>query len=490
MTTFKDLGLSADILKALGDAGYTNPTPIQAEVIPAMGSGRNVLGTAQTGTGKTASFVLPLLNALAKTPSRPQPKTCGALILVPTRELAVQIVDNIKIYSRHMKASTTMVIGGVSANPQIQQMKKGVDILVATPGRLEDLQSSGDIRLDATTTVILDEADQMLDFGFVPAIRRILKKLTQRRQTVLLSATMPTEIRKLANQFVKNPVEIAVAPVSKPIERIDQNVVHLPKADKKRALLSLLGDENMDRAIIFSRTKHGASKLSQYLEKAGLKSAAIHGNKSQNARQNTINGFKKGDLNILVATDIAARGIDIDGISHVFNFDLPDVPEVYVHRIGRTARAGKSGIAYTLCDPAEKDLLKRIERLTGVTLAPARVELADLPARSEPSGSEPSRNANGEQSEGENKPKRRRSRGRKRNSRGGQAPRPEGANSNAAKPADRKPRRNRKPKSENRQSGEKRHAGEKRPGMEGDSAGLSRMLNNANKKRQPKRASA
>ncbi|RED52155.1 DEAD/DEAH box helicase [Aestuariispira insulae] len=497
MTTFKDLGLNADILRALNEAGYENPTPIQAEVVPPMSQGRNILGTAQTGTGKTASFVLPLLQQIANGAARPSAKACGTLILVPTRELAVQIVDNIKIYSRHMKASVAMVIGGVSANPQIQQMKKGVDILVATPGRLEDLQSSGDIRLDETRCVVLDEADQMLDFGFVPAIRRILKKLPQRRQTVLLSATMPEEIRKLANQFVKNPVEIAVAPVSKPIERIDQKVIHLPKADKKRALLSLLGDDDLERAIVFSRTKHGASKLSQFLEKAGLKSAAIHGNKSQNARQNTINGFRDGKLNILVATDIAARGIDIDDVSHVVNFDLPDVPEVYVHRIGRTARAGKSGIAFTLCDPTEKDLLKRIERLTGIGLTVSQIDLADLPARSAPAANETG--AESKPQEDGQQPKRRRSRGRKRNSRGGQngqgqsaqgqktqgqgarnqAARPDSGGNKPQKPAGSKPRRNRNQK----------HQGEQRPGSEGDSAGLSRMLNNANKKRRPRQQS-
>ncbi|BDW99696.1 DEAD/DEAH box helicase [Maricaulis maris] len=368
MTQFTDLGLAEPILRALTDEGYESPTPIQSEVIPAMIEGRDVLGIAQTGTGKTASFVLPILNRIIEENQRPQPKTCRALILSPTRELSAQILENVRGYGRHMRISTTLVVGGVKPGPQIRALSKGVDVLVATPGRLLDLMQSGAIRLNETRTLILDEADQMLDLGFFPAIRKIVGHLPAKRQTALLSATMPKPIRALAHEMLDDPKQVSVAPASRPIERIEQSVVLLPKESKKDLLLELMSDRAVERAIVFSRTKHGADKINRHLVDYGLKSAAIHGNKSQAQRIKALDGFKTGAVKILVATDIAARGIDVDDVSHVVNHDLPNIPEAYVHRIGRTARAGKSGVAVSMCEPGEYEYLRDIERLTGLNI--------------------------------------------------------------------------------------------------------------------------
>ncbi|MCF3933404.1 DEAD/DEAH box helicase [Acuticoccus sp. M5D2P5] len=365
MRQFSELGLAEPILRALSDEGYTNPTPIQAEVIPAMCAGQDILGTAQTGTGKTAAFVLPILDTLARERGRPQPKTCRALILAPTRELASQIADNVKAYGRHMRLSFGVVVGGVKPGPQIRTLSRGVDILIATPGRLEDHMGSGALSLAATKTVVLDEADQMLDLGFFPAIRRIFRSLPREHQTALLSATMPKEIRGLANDLLTNPAEIAVAPVSRPIEAIDQSVRHVDQSAKRDALLEILKAPDLSSAIVFTRTKRGADKVAKQIEAAGHEAAAIHGNKSQGQRQRALDSFRAGRVMVLVATDIAARGIDIDGVSHVVNYELPNVPEAYVHRIGRTARAGRSGVAISLCDPSERGLLKDIEKLIG-----------------------------------------------------------------------------------------------------------------------------
>lgn len=365
LTKFSDLGLPEAILRAVSAEGYSNPTPIQAQVIPAMMKGRDIIGIAQTGTGKTASFVLPLLQQIHAVNRKPAPKSCTTLILAPTRELAAQISDAVSTYSQFMRVSNATVVGGVRPKPQIKAMAQGLDILVATPGRLEDHLSAGAVNLDRVRTVVLDEADQMLDMGFVPAIRRLMAKLPKKRQTVLLSATMPKQIRALAQDFLSNPAEISVAPQSKPIDRIDQSILHVPKPEKRAALVKYLRENDFDRAIVFTRTKHGANKIATHLEKHGLPADAIHGNKSQNQRERTLAAFKSGDVNILVATDIAARGIDIDGVSHVVNFELPNVPEVYVHRIGRTARAGASGIAISLCEPEENGLLRDIEKLIG-----------------------------------------------------------------------------------------------------------------------------
>lgn len=367
LTKFTDLGLSEAILRAVSDAGYENPTPIQKAAIPALMDGRDIVGIAQTGTGKTAAFVLPLLHKILNSHSRPLPNTCDMLVLAPTRELAAQIHENIRLYGKYMSVSSTIIVGGVKPGKQVKALSRGVNMLVATPGRLEDLQSTGAISLIDTKVVVLDEADQMLDMGFIPAIRRIMKTLPRKRQTVLFSATMPKQIRSLAQDFLRSPAEISVAPASKPIDRIEQKILHVAKPEKRQVLVDILKKETIDRAIVFTRTKHGANKVAQHLAKHGLSADAIHGNKSQGQRQRTLAGFKSGEINMLVATDIAARGIDIDGVSHVINFDLPHVPEVYVHRIGRTARAGASGIAISLCDVEERGLLRDIEKLIGRT---------------------------------------------------------------------------------------------------------------------------
>jgi ATP-dependent RNA helicase RhlE len=379
LTKFTDLGLAEPILRAVLGEGYETPTPIQAGVIPAMTDGADIVGIAQTGTGKTASFVLPMLQRIAAGGKRPDAKSCGALVLAPTRELAAQIHDAIRTYGANLRMSAAVVVGGAKPGPQVRAMARGVDILVATPGRLEDHISTGAIRVDTATTVVLDEADQMLDLGFMPAIRRIMGKLPKGRQTVLMSATMPTQIRKLADDFLNKPQEISVAPQSKPIDRIDQSVMHVSRADKRDKLVSYLKGQTIDRAVVFTRTKHGANKVAQMLAKAGLGADAIHGNKSQNQRIRTLDAFKAGKTPILVATDIAARGIDVDGVSHVVNFDLPEVAEVYVHRIGRTARAGKSGTAVALVDETQRGLLREIEKLTKITLPSFDGSTPDLP---------------------------------------------------------------------------------------------------------------
>ncbi|MGB3625438.1 MAG: DEAD/DEAH box helicase, partial [Henriciella sp.] len=323
------------------------------------------LGTAQTGTGKTAAFVLPVLNALANENRRPNAKSCRALILAPTRELAAQIVDSVRDYGKGSRVSVTLVVGGLKISKQIRALERGVDIVVATPGRLLDLAAQKAIRFDQVTTVVLDEADHMMDMGFLPQIKKILVQLPTPRQTVLLSATMPKDIRKLADQFLKNPVSIAVAQESKPVERIDQSVRFVPHAQKRDVLTEILRGPTVDSAIVFTRTKRGADRVCQHLSRAGLAASAIHGNKSQNQRTKALDAFKSKKLKVLVATDIAARGIDIDMVSHVVNYELPNVPESYVHRIGRTARAGESGTAITLCDGEERKLLRDIEKLIG-----------------------------------------------------------------------------------------------------------------------------
>lgn len=363
MTDFTSLGLAEPILRAISDEGYTTPTPIQAKVIPSMMDGSDILGIAQTGTGKTAAFVLPILNALCDEPMPAQHRTCKALIIAPTRELAAQIGDNIRAYGKYSRPSVAVIVGGAKIPPQIKALAKGVDIVVATPGRLLDHVASKNLRLDATTKVVLDEADQMFDLGFMPQIKRIMGYLPKKRQTMLLSATMPKQVRALAQVFLNNPIEVTVTPNSKPIDRIDQKVVMLKTADKRAVLVDYLATPDMERAIVFTRTKRGADKVCKHLEMYGFASAAIHGNKSQNQRVRSLDAFRKGKVNVLVATDIAARGIDVDDVSHVVNFELPNVAEAYVHRVGRTARAGKSGQAVALCDGAERGLLRDIERL-------------------------------------------------------------------------------------------------------------------------------
>lgn len=368
MTKFTDLGLTETLLPALAAEGYIIPTPIQHQAIPPLRAGHDVLGIAQTGTGKTAAFVLPLLDRLARDRHAPRAKQCRALILAPTRELAGQIADNITRYGRDLRPRTALVVGGVKPGPQIKALASGVEILVATPGRLEDHLATGAVRLDKTDVIVLDEADQMLDLGFLPAIRRLMTRLPGDRQTVLFSATMPKPIRALARDFQQNPQEIAVTPAARPIERIEQRAIAVTAGAKPGLLMDLLAAEDVTRAVVFTRTKRGADKLCRTLDQAGLNAAAIHGNKSQAQRTKTLTAFRAGHTPILVATDIAARGIDIDDVTHVINYELPTVPEAYVHRIGRTARAGKTGTAIAFCDADERGLLRDIERLIGRTL--------------------------------------------------------------------------------------------------------------------------
>ncbi|HTI87046.1 MAG TPA: DEAD/DEAH box helicase [Alphaproteobacteria bacterium] len=363
MTTFNDLGLSAPILKALAEEKYETPTPIQAQAIPHVITGRDLLGIAQTGTGKTAAFALPILNRLAADP-RPTPRrSCRALILSPTRELASQIADSFKAYGRHLRLSTTVIFGGVSPRAQIQSLARGVDILVATPGRLLDHAGSGVVSLDKVELFVLDEADQMLDLGFIHAIRKLVRMLPAERQSLFFSATMPKEIGQLAGELLRNPERVAVTPVATPVETIDQRVIFVDTPQKRSLLAEILGDANMGRTLVFTRTKHGADRVVRHLESTGIDSAAIHGNKSQSQRERALGAFREGRTKVLIATDIAARGIDVDGVTHVINFDLPNIPESYVHRIGRTARAGASGVAISFCDGEERAYLRDIEKL-------------------------------------------------------------------------------------------------------------------------------
>ncbi|NJL08546.1 MAG: DEAD/DEAH box helicase, partial [Methylacidiphilales bacterium] len=365
MTDFNTLGLAAPILRALAEENHLRPTPIQTQAIPPVIEGRDLIGIAQTGTGKTAAFTLPILNLLAahRGPARHDKGTVRALVLAPTRELAGQILAAVKTYGRHLRLKTALAIGGVSLNPQIRALAHGVDVLVATPGRLMDLASHNAVRLDRVEVLVLDEADQMLDMGFIHAIRQIVALLPHHRQSLLFSATMPKEIEALAGKLLRDPVRVAVTPVAKTADRIDQRIIFVDKSDKAAILADVLRREPVERALVFSRTKHGADKIVRVLDKAGLPAAAIHGNKSQNQRERVLAAFRDGSVRTLVATDIAARGIDVAGVSHVVNFDLPNVPESYVHRIGRTARAGAAGVAISLCDAEERPYLKAIEAL-------------------------------------------------------------------------------------------------------------------------------
>ncbi len=362
MTNFSGLKLAQPLLRAIADEGYTTPTPIQLKTIPALLDGNDVLGVAQTGTGKTAAFALPLLDRLSKSGEKSLRNQPRALILAPTRELAGQINDSFKSYGRDVPIRSAVVFGGVSIRPQIQALSRGVHILVATPGRLIDLMNQGHVKLDKVEVFILDEADRMLDMGFIRDVKKIAAQLPRQRQTVFFSATMPTSVQGLASSLLNNPVRVEVAPAATTAERVDQQVLFVAK-DKKRALLAeLLKNREIERVLIFTRTKHGADRVARHLQNGGVKSDAIHGNKSQNARQRALDGFKSGHIRALVATDIAARGIDVDGVTHVINFELPNEPESYVHRIGRTARAGATGIAISFCDHEERAYLRDIEK--------------------------------------------------------------------------------------------------------------------------------
>ncbi|MEE2788974.1 MAG: DEAD/DEAH box helicase [Myxococcota bacterium] len=365
--TFEALGLPAAILKAVEAQNYTAPTPIQAQAIPPLLEGRDVLGCAQTGTGKTAAFSLPILARLSADKRRGKRKI-RALVLSPTRELAAQIEENVETYARHLDIRHLVIFGGVSQKPQVEQLRRGIDMLVATPGRLLDLHGQGMLDLSAVEHVVLDEADRMLDMGFIHDIRRVFRAIPERRQSLLFSATMPAPIAKLAREFLNNPIRVEVDRESTTVKRIIQKVMFVERANKKKLLTSLLKDPIVDSAIVFTRTKHGANRVAHVLTRAGIQAAAIHGNKSQGARQRALSGFKDGQIRALIATDIASRGIDVDGVSHVFNYELPNVSESYVHRIGRTGRAGRDGIAIAFCDESETDYLVAIERLTGQPL--------------------------------------------------------------------------------------------------------------------------
>ena len=371
---FASLGLCAPIMRALADEGYDTPTPIQAQAIPHVLEGKDMLGCAQTGTGKTAAFALPILHRLHEAPidkSRRGPAKARVLVLSPTRELATQIAQSFATYGNYLPISGTVIFGGVGQHRQVRDLQRGVDVIIATPGRLIDLMDQGHVDLSGIEVFILDEADRMLDMGFIHPIRRIEKALSRERQTLLFSATMPKEIIRLAESLLRDPVRVSVEPKQKTAARIEQHVYHVHTRTKQALLETLLRDGAIERAVVFTRTKHGADKVSRRLERAGHAADAIHGNKNQNQRQRALDGFKSGRSRVLVATDVAARGLDVDGVTHVFNYDMPVEPEAYVHRIGRTGRAGAAGIAISFCDGGEREHLRAIEKLTGKQLTPA-----------------------------------------------------------------------------------------------------------------------
>jgi superfamily II DNA/RNA helicase len=368
LTSFQDFGLADPISRALKEENYHTPTPIQAQTIPIAITGRDVIGIAQTGTGKTASFALPILNRLLENRIKPQPKTCRVLVLSPTRELSGQILDSFNAYGRHIKLTSALAIGGVPMGRQVRSMMQGLDVLVATPGRLLDLVQGNALKLNQVEILVLDEADRMLDMGFINDIRKIVAKLPAKRQTLFFSATMPKDIADLAEHMLNDPVRVAVTPVASTVERITQRIIQVDHSAKPAILAQLLKSEPVNRALVFTRTKHGADKVVKGLVKAGIPAEAIHGNKSQNHRERVLAAFRTGEIRTLVATDIAARGIDVDGISHVINFDLTNIPETYVHRIGRTARAGADGTAISLVAGEENTFLRDIEKLIRITL--------------------------------------------------------------------------------------------------------------------------
>jgi ATP-dependent RNA helicase RhlE len=406
LNTFSELGLAPGLLAAVRAEGYEVPTPIQAKAIPPILVGRDLLGVAQTGTGKTAAFALPILHRLAQGGRRPERRACRVLVLSPTRELAQQIAASFRTYGARSGVSVAVFVGGVKYGPQMRALAAGVDVLVATPGRLIDHLGQGTLRLDGTEIFVLDEADQMLDLGFLEPIRKIVRKLPAKRQNLFFSATMPNAIATLAGEILADAVEVRVAPQATTVELVDQRVVHI-EADRKRdLLLDMIASRAVTRAMVFTRTKRGADRLAKFLGAAGVEVAAIHGDKTQAQRERALAAFKAGHAKALIATDIAARGIDIEAVSHVFNYELPNVPEAYVHRIGRTARAGAAGIAITLCDRAEIGLLRDIEKLTRAAI-PAEDQRADRsgPMRPHAADASPSKGKS-----------------RRRRGRGGQAP--------------------------------------------------------------------
>ncbi len=359
---FDALNLINPIRRAISEEKYLTPTPIQAQAIPPLLLGRDLLGCAQTGTGKTAAFALPILQRLAEQKTTAGPKQVRALILTPTRELAAQIDESFRVYGRYLKFKKAVIYGGVRPKPQINALARGVDILVATPGRLLDLYNQRCLRLDHIDVIVLDEADRMLDMGFLPDVQKIISAIPADRQTMLFSATMPNEIAKLTTRFLKDPVKVSVTPPASSVDKIEQRVMFVDRENKRDLLESLFEDESIYRALVFTRTKHGANRISKILSKKKILTEALHGNKSQSARMLALNKFRSGNVRVLVATDIAARGLDVDGITHVINFELPMEADSYVHRIGRTARAGAEGIAISFCDSGERGYLRRIEQ--------------------------------------------------------------------------------------------------------------------------------
>jgi ATP-dependent RNA helicase RhlE len=393
LTTFSQLGLNSALLQSLAAEGYTTPTPIQAQAIPGVLAGKDLLGIAQTGTGKTAAFALPILHRLAANRRPALRQGARALILSPTRELATQIAQSFKTYGRHTNLSVALMYGGVPHRPQVSAVSRGVDVLVATPGRLIQHIEERSVVLSGTEILVLDEADQMLDMGFIRPIRQILSKISAKRQSLFFSATMPKEIGALAAEMLRDPLRVAVTPVATTADRVKQSVIHVEAQNKQSMLVELFADPAMRRTLVFTRTKRGADKVARHLDAAGIKVAAIHGNKSQGQREAALGAFKTGRIRGLVATDIAARGIDIDEVTHVINYDLPHVPESYVHRIGRTARAGAEGVAISLCGREERTLLRDIERLT-------RQSIASVDRRESTAGEELSRSGRGERRRG------------------------------------------------------------------------------------------
>ena len=392
-TNFDALGLNQSLVRALLEAGYTEPTPIQVQAIPKVIEGHDLLGIAQTGTGKTAAFSLPILHHLNAKQVESKARHPRALILAPTRELAIQIADSIKLYGSHIAFKQTSIFGGVGQNPQVASLKRGVDVIVATPGRLLDLVNQGLCHLGHIEYFVLDEADRMLDMGFIHDVKKIVAKLPRKRQTLFFSATMPKSVSALAGDLLHKPVNVSVTAQATTVDRINQSVIFTPQNHKQLQLIHLLSDEAVTSAIVFTRTKHRANRVSLALSKAGISSEPIHGNKSQGARQRALGAFKAGEIKALVATDIAARGIDVDAVSHVINFELPNVSEDYVHRIGRTARAGASGNAISLCAPDERAFLKSIEKLIKLSISVVKgieVRDEDVPPP-EPRGPRPPR---------------------------------------------------------------------------------------------------
>ena len=388
MTSFADLGLSAPILRAVSAENYATPTPIQAKAIPHLLAGRDLLGCAQTGTGKTAAFALPILHRLSNDVRRPGPKSCRALVLTPTRELAAQIRDSFATYGQYLTLSCAVVFGGVGQGQQVRALARGVDVLIATPGRLLDLMGQGLVRLDRLEVFVLDEADRMLDMGFIHDVRKVIAALPARRQSLFFSATMLPEVMRLAGSILRDPVKIEAHPVASTVELVEQRVMFVDKTDKRALLSRVLKGGEVGRALVFTRTKHGADRVVQQLARDGVPAEAIHGNKSQSARTRALERFRTGAGRVLVATDIAARGIDVDGITHVINYDLPNIPESYVHRIGRTARAGRSGVAISFCDAEERAYLRDIE-----ALIKAKIQVVSEPPRDPAAKSPPGRAA-------------------------------------------------------------------------------------------------